>query len=151
MSKRKYFIPILFAFVIGACLILTSCNFIGSTPEGYKLLIAKYETLDADHFSVTIEFYEEDRGNETEGKYATIVVHQYAESIISLPVDAIIPFQIKGTNVTGEAQLDILTTINIPDSAEIQNLIDNEESMIVVLENYEEVNLIYRTPRVPSQ
>lgn len=151
--NKNYLILILFALVVGICFVLTSCNFIEGTPEGYKLPIAKYETLDSDHFSVTIEFFEEDNGNEKEEKYATVVIHQYSESIISLPVDAIIPFQIQGTNVKGEAQLDILTTIKVPEinSVELQNLLENEEPMIVVLGDYEEVNLIYRTPRVPSQ
>lgn len=150
MYKKGYLILTSFALVVGFCFILI--NFIEGIPEGYKLPIAKYETLDSTHFSVTIEFFEEENGNEKEEKYATVVIHQYSESIISLPVDAIIPFQIKGTDVKGEVQLDILTTI-VPEinSVEIQSLIENEEPMIVVLENYEEVNLIYRMPQVPSQ
>ncbi|KAB8128862.1 hypothetical protein F9U64_15780 [Gracilibacillus oryzae] len=152
MHKKKYLIMSLtLIFVLG--FILASCNDIERTPEGYKLPIAKYEQLDSEHFSVHIEFYEEDNGKEAGEKYATIVIHHFSESPISIPDDAIIPFQIKGTDLKGEAQLDILTTINDPEinSEEIQHLIENEKPMTVVLENYGEVNLIYRTPRVPSQ
>ncbi|MFC4403807.1 hypothetical protein [Gracilibacillus xinjiangensis] len=152
MYKMKYLIMSLtLIFVLG--FILVSCNDIDRTPEGYKLPIAKYEQLDSEHFSVHIEVYEEDNGEKPEEKYATVVIHHFSESPISIPNDAIIPFQIKGTDLKGEAQLDILTTINEPEinSDEIQHHIENEKPMTVVLENYEEVNLIYRTPRAPSQ
>lgn len=153
MHKKKYSILLLLTLIFGFCFIVASCNILESAPEGYILPTAKYQTLDSNHFSVTIEFFGEEDRKEKETQYATIVIHHFSDSLISLADDAIIPFQIKGTNLKGEAQLDILTTINDPEihSDEIQNLKENEEPMTVVLGDYEEVRLIYRTPEVPSQ
>lgn len=152
VHKKKSFIFKPLMLIVGFCLILASCNVVERPTEGYKLPIAKFEALDSIHFSVGLEFFRED-GIETENNYATIVIHQFAKSPISFSDDALIPFQIKGTNIKGEVQLDILTTINIPEinSDEMKSLIENKETITVILENYEEVNLVYRTPQIPSQ
>jgi hypothetical protein len=149
MLRKKYpFMPLTSICILS--FILASCN---STPEGYILPVSRYEELDSNHFSVDIEFFEGENGAEPEEMYATIVIHHFSGSPISIPDDAIIPFRIQETNLKGEAQLDILTTINDPEinSEVMQDLIENEKPMTAVLENYEEVNLTYRTPRMPSQ
>lgn len=123
------------------------------TPNPYKLPISRYETLDSDHFSVTIEIFKVENAKEKKGKYATVAISQNANSLISFPEDAIIPFQIEGTELKGEAKLGSVTKIEGPTihSEELQKLVENKEPITVILDDYEQVQMIYRTPQEPSK
>lgn len=149
---KRTIIRMSFIFIVGLIIIQALRLGMEPTSNRYNLPIAKYETLDSDHFSVTIKIFKDENAKELEWQYATIAIFQHSDSIISFPEDAIIPFQIKGTDLKGKAQLGSVTKIDGPaiHSEELHKLVKNKEQMTVVLENYEEVHMIYRTPQEPS-
>lgn len=53
-------------------------------------------------------FFDQDTGIGSEEKYTELLIHHFKDSSLSIPSDVNIPFQIEGTDVEGEAQLDII-------------------------------------------
>lgn len=136
-----------------SCFILVACGSVNE--ESYKLPIAKYEPnphILSGNFNIHLEFFNEDK----EDGYATIVIHKFNESLLDLPQDSVISFWINELDIQGKGQLDILTTINHEhlNTELAQQLVENEEEITVTVEwgenIFEEIELMYRTPTLPS-